>query len=207
MRSLDKYTLLLALGRPVITTGEAAVAWDVPPVSAAKQLSRLMAAGAITKLAHGVWQVTGTPDPSVVLPVLTNPYPSYVSGWSALSRHGMIEQIPRGVFAVSLDRARTVETTSGRYEIHHIHPELFGGFAGTTGIRAGIATAEKALFDIVYLLSTHSGTVTIPELDLPDGFDDSILQQWIDKIPSRRLMTITATNLSRIVETASSQLG
>jgi len=206
MRALDRYSRLQVLGRPVLTTGEAAVAWRTSLPVAARLLSRLAESGVIMKIRHGIWQINReTPDPAVVLPVLTNPYPSYISGWSALSRHGMIEQIPRGVFAASLDRAKTVETAFGRYEIHHIHPDLFGGFEGATGIRAGVATPEKALFDTVYLFSTRNGRVTMPELELPAGFDHSALKRWTDTVPSLRLRTMTANNLARLVETAASQ--
>lgn len=207
MSSLGRYSQLQALGRPVLTTGEAAVAWGSSLTTAAKQLSRLAASGLIAKIVHGVWQISQeTPDPAVVLPVLTNPYPSYISGWTALSRHGMIEQIPRGVFAVSLGRPKTVETTFGRYEIHHIHPGLFGGFEGATGIRAGVATAEKALFDTVYLFSTLNGNVTLPELELRERFDRGALWSWIDRVPSPRLRTLAGKNLDRLLETARSQL-
>jgi predicted transcriptional regulator of viral defense system len=202
MSSVGRYSELQTLGRPVLTTGEAAVAWDTSLSTAARQLSRLAASGLIVKIVHGVWQINrATPDPAVVLPVLTDPYPSYISGWTALSRHGMIEQIPRGVFAVSLDRAKSVETTFERYEIHHIHPYLFGGFEGATGIRAGVATAEKALFDTVYLFSTLKGTVTLPELELPDTFDRGVIQSWIGRVPSARLRTLAAKNLDRLLET------
>lgn len=207
MSSLRRYSRLQTLGRPVLTTGEAAVAWGTSLSTAARQLSRLAASGVIAKIVHGVWQInTETPNPAVVLPVLTNPYPSYISGWTALSRHAMLEQIPRGVFAVSLDRAKVVETTFGRYEIHHVHPDLFGGFEGATGISAGVATAEKALFDTVYLFSTLNGTVTLPELELPDTFDRGVLQSWIDRVPSRRLRTLTAKNCDRLLETAVSHI-
>jgi predicted transcriptional regulator of viral defense system len=206
MSSLSRYSRLQTLGRPVLTTGEAAAVWGVSLSTAAKQLSRLAASGLIAKIVHGVWQIgRETPDPAVVLPVLTDPYPSYISGWTALSRHGMIEQIPRGVFAVSLDRAKPIETAFGRYEIHHIHPDLFGGFEGSTGIRSGVATAEKALFDTVYLFSTRNGTVTLPELELPDTFDRGVLQSWIDRVPSSRLRTLAANNLDHLLETAGSQ--
>lgn len=206
MSSIGRYSRLQTLGRPVITTGEAAIAWDASLSTAARQLARLAASGLIVKIIHGVWQINHeTPDPAVVLPVLTNPYPSYISGWTALSRHGMIEQIPRGVFAVSLDRAKVVSTMFGRFEIHHIHPDLFGGFDGATGIRAGVATAEKALFDIVYLFSTLNGTVTLPELELPHTFDRGVLRNWTDRVPSTRLRTLATKNLDRLLETAESQ--
>lgn len=203
MRSTDRYARLLALGRPVVTTGEAAVAWESSLPIAARSLARLASSGLVTKIRHGIWQIgREVPDPAAVLPVITNPYPSYISGWTALAHHGMIEQIPRAVFAASLGRARTVATAFGEYEIHHIHPDLFGGFEGGSGVRAGVATPEKALFDTVYLFSTRSGHTTLPELELPDDFDDSELQRWIETVPSARLRTMTAGSLARLVANA-----
>ena len=201
MRAVDRYAGIKALGRPVVTTGEAAVAWDTSLPVAAKSLARLATSGLVAKIRHGIWQIgTEAPDPAVVLLVLTNPYPSYISGWSAMARHGMIEQIPRGVFAVSLDRARTIETPVDRYEIHHIHPNLFGGFVGGSGIQAAVATPEKAIFDTVYLFSARSGQVTLPEIELPDGFNINDVRRWVDAVPSARLRTMTANGLAGIVE-------
>ena len=200
MRTTDAYAQLRALGRPVLTTRDAAVAWGTTLPTAVRTLTRLMSSGLIEKIRQGIWQLGREPvDPAFVLPVLTNPYPSYVSGWSALSKHGMIEQIPRGVFAVSLDRPKTVDTQLGQFQIHHVHPDLFGGFEGETGIRAGIARPEKALFDTVYVFSVRQGKVTLPELELPQGFDIRSLKRWIDAIPSKRLQTMTANSLDRLV--------
>ncbi|MCC5953373.1 MAG: hypothetical protein JJU45_14875 [Acidimicrobiia bacterium] len=198
----------MSVGRPVVTTHDAAAAWRSSLPVASKTLARLANTGLITKIRHGVWHVgTGRPDPAAVLPVLTDPYPSYISGWSALSRHGMIEQIPRDIFAASLDKAKTIDTAFDRYEIHHLHPELFGGFVGGDGLRSGVATPAKALFDTVYLLSTRSGQVTLPELELPEGFDHEELDHWIDAVPSARLRTLTARNLSHLVTAAALHAG
>lgn len=166
-------------------------------------LARLADTGLITKIRHGLWHIgTARADPAVVLPVLTNPYPSYISGWSALSRQAMIEQIPRGIFAVSLHKAKIFDTAFDRYEIHHIQPDLFGGFTGGDGQRAGVATPAKALFDVVYLLSTRSGQVTLPELELPASFELAELDYWSGLVPSRRLRTLTSDNLGRLVTAA-----
>jgi len=206
LSSIDRYALLQSMGRPVLTTGEAAVTWGASPAVAARILSRLAASGLVLKIRHGLWQIgVERVDPTFVLPALTNPYPSYVSGWSALSQHGMIEQIPRGIFAASLDRAKRVDTAVGQFQIHHVHPRLFGGFEGATGIRAGVARPEKALFDTVYLFSVRQGKVTLPELELPRYFDEQDLQRWIEAIPSARLRTLTANSLGRLVSTATLQ--
>lgn len=206
MRSTDALARLQRLGRPVLSTREAAVAWEMTLPTATRTLGRLATTGLITKLRQGIWQVSRGPvDPSEVLPVLTDPFPSYISGWSALFGHGMIEQIPRVVFSVSLDRPKTIDTAVGHFEIHHIHPDLFGGFEGDSGTRAGVARPEKALFDIVYLSSVGHGHVTLPELELPNDFDEADLQHWVDTVPSARLRTMTRESLSRIVSGAALQ--
>ena len=203
MSAAHRFQQLQSIGRPVVTTHDAAAAWRSSLPVASKTLARLADTGLITKIRHGLWHVgTGRPDPDAVLPALTNPYPSYISGWSALSHHGMIEQIPRAIFAVSLDKAKTFDTAFDRYEIHHLHPDLFGGFTGGNGLRAGVATPAKALFDTVYLLSTRTGLVTLPELEVPEGFDHEELAHWCELVPSRRLRTLTSGNLSRLVTAA-----
>jgi hypothetical protein len=105
-----------------------------------------------------------------------------------------------------LDRAKTIDTELGQFQIHHIHTNLFGGFVGETGSRAGTARPEKALFDTVYLFSVRQGKVTMPELELPEDFDAQELQRWIEAIPSGRLQTMTAKSLARLVAGALPQM-
>lgn len=187
----------------MLTTSEAAVLWGSSSAVAARLLSRFASLGLIVKISHGLWQIGDEdPDAAEVLPALTNPYPSYLSGWTALSHHGMIDQIPRSIFACSLDRPKRIDTALGPFEIHHIHPQLFGGFDGSTGDRSGMARPEKALFDVVYLFSVRHGNVTLPELELPGGFDEHELQRWISAIPSVRLKTLTSRSLARLVSAA-----
>ena len=78
--------------------------------------------------------------------MLTRPYPSYISLWSTLFDHGMLDQVPRSVYAASLARPQAVQTSVGEYRAHHVRPDLFGGFEGQTAVRAGRATPERALF-------------------------------------------------------------
>ncbi len=203
MRTAQLYATLEQLERPVVTTREASVAWSLDPSATTHALTRLAAVGLVKRLRHGVWQIgSGKIDPLLVLPVLTQPYPSYVSLWSALFGHGMIEQIPRSVYAVSLGGARSVKTEAGEFRIHHVSPDLYGGAEGGASLRAGTATPEKALFDTVYLLSARSGTVSLPELELPDGFDATKDWWWVDRIPADRLRTMVSRELDRILVSA-----
>ena len=123
-------------------------------------------AGLVRRLRRGLWALDQGIDPFAVAPFLTAPFPAYVSFWSALSRHGMIEQIPRQISIASLDRPRRIVTSAGIYEVHRIAPELFGGYDGSQ--EAGyLATPEKALFDTVYVRTAAGSRAFFPEPHTP----------------------------------------
>lgn len=201
MRTTDALGELQRLRRPVIETGEVIARLDVSPVRASQILRALEHAGLVSRLRHGLWLLEPDPDPFSIPPYLTAPYPAYVSLWSALSRHGMIEQIPRQVFVVSLGRRRRIETTLATYSIHHFAPEVFGGYTGSshTGF---LATPEKAFFDTVYLGSARRSSVYLPELELPETFDESEITKWIQRIASPWLRTKVSRALDRLLTEA-----
>ena len=147
---------------------------------------------------RGLWSLDAELDPFALAPYLTAPFPAYVSTFSALAEHGMIEQIPGRVSLVSLDRARRIQTALGAFEVHHIAPELFGGFVEWR--RGGsIAGPEKALFDLVYLRAAAGGRAYLPELTLPEGFDRDALSGWGERIESPRLRTLVSRRLTELV--------
>lgn len=198
MRTADALGELQRLGQPVIETGEAVARLDVSPVRASQILRSLEDAGVVARLKHGLWLLKPDIDPFVIPPYLTAPFPAYVSLWSALSTHGMIEQIPRQVFVCSLGRARTVKTTRATYAIHHLVAEVFGGHAGTS--EGGyVATPEKALFDSVYLPLARRTRVFLPELELTTGFDASELHAWTDRIRAPWLRSAVSRELNRLL--------
>jgi predicted transcriptional regulator of viral defense system len=180
----------------VIETGEAAARLSLSVSHASHLLRSLERAGLVRRLRRGLWALHPDPDPFSIPPYLTAPFPAYVSFWSALARHGMIEQIPRQVSAASTAQTRRVLTTLGIYEIHHLAPELFDGYAGSE--QGGyVATPEKALFDAVYVRAPSGGHLYLPELTLPENFDaDNQLKAWIDRIARRRLQTLVTRGLT-----------
>ena len=207
MRTIDAYADLLKLGRPVIETGEAAARLSITVSHASHLLRSLERAGLVRRLQRGLWAMELNPEPFSIPPYLTAPFPAYVSFFSALAQHGMIEQIPRQVSVASTAQTRRVLTTLGIYEIHHLAPELFDGYAGSpeTGY---VATPEKALFDAVYLRAPAGGRLYLPELTLPEGFNaDGQLQQWIVRIARPRLQTLVARGLDAILGKAFESVG
>ena len=185
---------------PVITTADAAAALRLRPETASQTLRRLAAAGLVFSVRRGLWTLDMLPDQASLAEHITAPYPAYVSLQSALHLRGMIDQIPAMLYVVSLGRAARVETAAGTYSLHHLPPELFGGFEIDQDAGVKLATPEKAIFDFAYLSGTRSRTFrALPELELPRSFRRGRVRTWIRRIPSRRLRTLTSRRLDEIV--------
>lgn len=195
MNARDAYARLRRLGVPVIHTADAAAALRLSSSAASMTLSRLVAAGLISSVRHGMWWLEGTCDPYRLPEHLTAPLESYLSLHTALHLRGLIEQIPEVFYAVTLGRTQRVRTHAGTFSFHHLAPEVFGGFEETeAGIK--LATAEKALFDFAYLSAGRSRIFAkLPELELPRGFRKAELRRWLDRIPSARSRTLTESRL------------
>jgi predicted transcriptional regulator of viral defense system len=122
--------------------------------AASKALSRLAAKGLLRTLKRGLWASTWKDiDPLQAIPSLTAPWPSYASLYTALSRHGIVEEIPQTLYAVSASRAARYTTPLGNYRIHHLPARLLWGFemVQTSAGNFPMAEAEKAFLDLAYL--------------------------------------------------------
>lgn len=201
MKPTDALSDLLRLRQPIIKTREAAVRLGLTISRASQLLRSLERSGLARRLRRGLWALPSDVDPFSIPQYLTSPFPAYVSLWSALARHGMIEQVPRQIFVVSLDRTRKVLTTVGTYSIHHIAPELFDGYEGSE--EAGyLATPEKALFDTVYLRAPRGGQILLPELELPEVFQEDRLEEWTSRVARPRLRTLVSRGLTKAMARA-----
>lgn len=202
MKPTDAFGDLLRLGQPIIETREAAARLGVSVSRASQLLRSLEGSGLVRRLRQGLWALRTDVEPFSVPPYLTAPFPAYVSFWSGLARHGMIEQIPRQIFVASLDRSQRVATTVGTYSIHHLAPEVFGGYEGSEEV-GYLATPEKALFDTVYLRAPRGGHLLLPELELPDGFREETLEKWTSRVARPRLRTLVSRGLATVLDRAS----
>jgi predicted transcriptional regulator of viral defense system len=198
MSRLAAYSALERLG-PVVSTAEAAAALRRTASSTSRLLRGLEEVGRAQQVRAGLWAIgPNRPDIFAIVAELTRPHPAYVSFLSALSYHGMIDQIPREISVASLDRAHRINTNLGTFAIHHLAPELFGGWQETG--RGRVATPEKAVFDLSYVSAVHAGAPRrIPELDLPTGFDPKAIDQWVDRIVSARLATLTRVGIDYLL--------
>ena len=202
MKAAAAYGELRKLDRPAVTTREAAALWRTEEGTARRRLHSLQDAGLVRALRRGLWALDPDLDPFALAPYLTAPFPAYVSIFSALAAHGMIEQIPRQVSVASLDRARKIQTALGNFAVHHLAPDLFGGYVAWRG-GGFIASPEKALFDLVYIRAAAGSRAFVPELSLPPGFEPEALMTWIDRIKSSRLRTIVSRRAQELLQAAS----
>jgi len=201
MRQVEMYAQLRGLKGPVVRTREAAALWRSDEGTARRRLRALADAGLILSVRRGLWSLDTDLDPYTLAPYLTAPLPAYVSTFSALATHGLIEQIPGRVSVASLGRSARVQTAIATFEIHHLAPQIFGGYVPWQ--RGGsIATPEKALFDLVYLRAAAGGRAYLPELYLPPTFERGAVQVWVDRIPGARLQTIVRRRVREILKGA-----
>ncbi|HJW83501.1 MAG TPA: hypothetical protein VJ754_04275, partial [Anaerolineae bacterium] len=141
---------------PVFETG-LLLAGDTSPVDVRRQLSRWTKAKRLYQLRRGLYAVA--PPLQKVRPhsfLIANRMVlgSYVSSQSALAHHGLIPEYVPAVISVTTARPARWDTPLGRFEFHHIKPDLLFGYRLTEltdGQRAFVATPEKALLDLVYL--------------------------------------------------------
>ncbi|MDQ3725782.1 MAG: hypothetical protein M3335_07845 [Actinomycetota bacterium] len=202
MKPIEAYGDLMRMGRPVLSTREAAARWQADRVTTGRRLRAMEEAGLARHLRRGFWALDPGIAPFAVAPFLTAPFPAYVSLWSALAHHGLIEQIPRQISVASLDRSSRIETSIATYSVHHLAAEVFGGFEGSEAI-GYLATPEKAIFDTVYVRAAAGGQAYFPELELPAKFDCAALDGWVERISSPRLCTLVSRGIEAVLRGAS----
>lgn len=199
MNQIEALRRLKSLGTRGFETRDAAALLSVTPANANMILRRLERGGMLTHVSRGRWLSTRDVHRFALPEIISAPYPAYVSLQSGLFHHGLIEQVPAVIYAVTLGRPRRVRTPLGVVSFHRMPPELFSGYEVEDASGAKIATAEKALFDVLYLAPGRSRLFAkLPELEIPKRFRWTQLQRYVAlvKSPSRRtLMTRSMAQL------------
>jgi predicted transcriptional regulator of viral defense system len=189
MNQIEALQRLRALAAPVVETRDVAALLQVSSSNATTILRRLAEKRMITHLSRGRWLVNENIDRLALPELISAPYPAYVSLQSALFQHGLIEQVPSVLYAVTTARPRRLRTPLGTVSFHRVPPELFTGFELTSRSDAKVATPEKALFDMLYLAPGRSRLFSEqPELTIPRRFHWEYLKEYakLVKAPGRQ---------------------
>lgn len=188
---------------PVFTTSEVAELAGMAVGNVSRGLSKLADAGSITRVRRGLWAISGHPDisPYVVVPHLFEEEDAgYVSFFTALNLHGMIDQIPQLIEVATRFNKKSVETPFGTYEFHQLQEKLFGGWEPADRRWSYLlATPEKAVFDAMYI-SVRKGRqfARFPELTLPEDFSERALAGWIERLDSPVIQKAVRTRWSEV---------
>lgn len=153
-------------------------------------LNRLVKSGVLIRLKRGVYQ----PEfQSLEFEKTANElyYPSYLSFESALSKNGILSQIPY-ILTFATTKISKKQNLAGReVEYRQLKDELFFGYKLVGGIY--IAEPEKAVLDQLYLISKGKIASDINEWSLV-GLDKKKLVQYAEKFPlpvQKRLKALT----------------
>ena len=168
-----KFEELLALigDEPVFSTS----LFDVVGISVSQvrlQIVRWVNAGKLIQLRRGLYALNRPyrkiePHPFLIANRMGKA--SYVSLQSALAYYGMIPEHVPVVTSITTGRPETLRTGLGAFGFRHVQKSLFAGYQAVVvapGQSAFLATAEKALLDLIYLSPSGDDSVFIDGLRL-----------------------------------------
>lgn len=171
------------------------LAGESDPAEVRRRLSRWTAAGKLLQMRRGLYVVAepyarAHPHPFVVANRLQRG--SYVSTQSALSFQGAIPEYVPVVTSVSTGRPLTRRTPLGVYDFRHIAPDLLWGAESlevAPDTRALVATAEKALLDLIHLTPRADDPRYLAELRLePSALDLERLSAFAQRAARPKLI-------------------
>ena len=142
-------------GLRVFTSADIITLTGLTPAAATKALARLAGQDLVGRIKKGVWvsKLFADFNPYEAVPYLRAPWPAYVSLYSVLADYGVVEEIPRVIYAVSAALPKRYRTPIGAFSIHHLPERLIWGYEVKRQGQASypIAEPEKAFLDLVYL--------------------------------------------------------
>ncbi len=197
MKGVELLGILKNLDLSFFRTQDAAQLGGCSVVNASHHLRRLEKEGQIIWLKKGLWGFREKIQRWALPAILTAPVPSYVSLYSALFFHGMIEQIPDTIYAITAGRTYQTTTPLGTVSFHHCSLSFVTGFTFDSQTHVAMASPEKALVDTLYLQSSRSPFFhALPELEFSPGFSLSQAEEFIKQIPhlSKRASTLSRLN-------------
>jgi len=126
-------------------------------------LHRLVRQGVLTRLRRGIYRTsTSSADEAVLANLLYTP--SYLSFESALSRYGILSQVPYTITLATTRRSKKMILDGAAVEYRQLKRDLFFGHRLDHGL--DIAEPEKALLDAVYLLKKGNLSLALEEIDV-----------------------------------------
>lgn len=157
---------LQKIGKDYYTTADLEKLLDLKKEVLYVTLNRMVKEGLLTRLRRGIYTVSLFPKENQDKIASQLYWPNYLSFESALSRCGILYQIPYVLTFATPRRTKKVRLGKIRVEFRQIKKNLFFGYTRKEDIN--IAEPEKALLDQLYLVSLGKSALGQEELDLKD---------------------------------------
>ncbi len=150
MNDIEFIQLLRDFNKPYFTVADLEKILSMKRDSLYVALNRLVDSGVLIRLKRDVYQPAFQ---SLELEKVANElyYPSYLSFESALSRYGILSQIPYTLTFATTKRSKKITLGTREVEYRQLKKEYFFGYILDNGIY--IAEPEKALLDQIYMIS------------------------------------------------------
>lgn len=143
-------------------------------------LNRLVRNGVLVRLRQGVYQLAlQSADPARIANQLV--YPSYLSFEAALSRYGILSQVPYVLTFATTHRTQRMTLGETTVEFHQLKPSLFFGYTLQGGLY--VAEPEKAALDQLYLVARGLSALDPADLDL-SALDADRLRDYAARFPA-----------------------
>jgi predicted transcriptional regulator of viral defense system len=172
-KNMELVQQLLGLKKPYFTLADLEKVLCQQRPSLYVTLNRLVSYGVLVRLRRGVYQVA-LQSPALARIANTLVYPSYLSFESALSRYGILSQVPYMLTFATPRRSRRLTLGGAAVRYHQLKDTLFFGYVMDEGLY--VAEPEKALLDQCYLSARGLADLAWDELDLsainPDRLAD-----------------------------------
>ena len=181
---------LRGFNKPYFTVADLEKILEMKRDSLYVTLNRLVKDGVLIRLRRGVYQ----PEfQSLELERTANElyYPSYLSFESALSRYGILSQIPYTLTFATNRRSKKILLRDREVEYRQLKKEYFFGYKLENGIY--IAEPEKAVLDQLYMMSKGKASSDISEWSLV-GLKKGKLFQYSKSFP--KAVQSSAKNLT-----------
>lgn len=172
-------TKLMGFPKPYFTVTDLEKILGLKRESLYVTLSRLVKAGVLVRLRKNAYKLfIGEADLEKAANELY--FPSYLSFETALSKYGILSQIPYTLTFATTRPSKRIVLRDTEVEYRHLKSDLFFGYTLEGG--KTVAAAEKALLDELYLMSRGKAKIDIEELDLRE-IDVGLLEEYAAKFP------------------------
>lgn len=162
MKQIEFLQKLKELGKPYYTVSEIQMILGQSRPATRVAISRFIKAGVLGRLGRNVYlPALGSYNLEEIATTLYAP--CYLSFESALSKYGILSQIPRTLTCATLRKSKKVRLGGQEVEYRRVKKDLFFGYQFLD--KTAIAEPEKALLDQLYFVSLGKALLNLEDLD------------------------------------------